>query len=150
MDHRSVAIAALLVFLPAGSQAQSSYQVVRPGDGQMSCEALAAGINALYGEIADEAQGAQRRAEGRQAAGRVGRGLLSGLARGATILGYNNGLGDGAGGALASSAIAGVADEIANAPTPEPGPAPEVEGSRETPRQQRLAHLRSLFDSRSC
>lgn len=150
MTLRSAVIAAVLILAPAASHAQSGYAVVRSGDGQMTCEALTSSMNALHGEIAEQARRAQRQAEGRQTAGRVGRGLLSGLAQGATMLGYSGGLGEGAGGAIASSALAGVANQIANAPPSEATPVPAEPAAQDTPRHQRLAHLNSLFSARPC
>jgi hypothetical protein len=147
MKTRMLLIAALIA-APLPAAAQTGYEVVRLGDGQKTCEVLAADIGALRSEIQALDERARRGAEGRRTAGRMGRGLLAGLAQGAAAVGFGGGMGDGVGGMIASQALSGVANQIANAPPPEePAAAPVVEDS---PQRQRLAHLTDLFGSRSC
>lgn len=147
MRLRLVALAvAAAVAGPAA--AQDSYEVVRLGDGQMACEALVSDMNTIRTEIREIERRTREGAEARQTAGRMGRGLLSGLARGAAAMGYGGALGDGIGGAVASQAIAGVANEIANAPPS--APAEAAPPPADTPRHQRLEHLTALFGSRGC
>lgn len=147
MNLRAAVLALVLTASAPMATAQEAYEVVRLGDGQLSCEALVSDMNAIRAEIAEAERRAREGAQARQTAGRMGRGLLSGLARGAAAMGYGGGLGDGIGGVVASQAIAGVATEMANAP---PSAAPESAPPAETPRHQRLAHLTSLFGGRGC
>lgn len=121
-----------------------NYQVVRAADSQMACEAMATEINALTAETQEQLQRAQRDAATRQTAGRVGRGLLSGLARGATMFGYGSSS-DAVTSAVAGAAVAGVAEQIANPSQAAPAPAAT---QPDTPQLQRLNHLRGLYGGR--
>lgn len=136
------------------------YQVVRAGDGQMTCDALMTEINGLNDTIRRQAERAQRNAERnaqtRQAAGRVGRGFLSALAQGAQYYGAGAlGVG-GSDSALtnmaASAAVSTVADGLAgaaNAPVADAPPPPAAPAApAETPERQRITHLTTLFGSR--
>jgi hypothetical protein len=146
--HLAALAAAASIGAAAPVAAQDAYEVVRPGDGQMTCEALVSDMNTIRTEISEIERRTREGAQARQAAGRMGRGLLSGLARGAAAMGYGGALGDGVGGMVASQALAGVANEMANAPLPAPAAAPPE--AAESPRHQRLAHLTSLFATRGC
>lgn len=139
--------ALLIAATPMQALAQDAYEVVRVGDSEMTCEALTSTINALGAEIQQQEVAAARSAQNRETAGRVGRGLLSGLARGASMMGYGGG-GDGIGGAVAAQALAGVADSIASAPpaSPAPAPAPAVQ----SPQQRRMQHLQGIHAVRPC
>lgn len=148
MRLRLAAIAAAAAAAAGPATAQEAYEVVRLGDGQMACEALVADMNTIRAEIREIERRTREGAEARQTAGRVGRGLLSGLAQGAAAMGYGGALGNGVGGAVASQAIAGVANELANAPPSAPVEA--APPATDSPRHQRLAHLTSLFGSRGC
>lgn len=150
--HAALCAAALAAASASDAAALTlqSYEVVRLGDSQLSCEALAADMTAIRSEIAEMDRRARDGAQARQSAGRLGRGLLSGLARGAAAMGYGGNLGDGAGGALATQAIAGVASEIANAPPAAEPPAESAASPQDSPRHQRLAHLTALFQGRAC
>ncbi len=144
----ALAAAAAAAAAAAPAIAQEAYQVVRLGDGQMTCEALVSDMNTIRTEIGEIERRTREGAQARQTAGRVGRGLLSGLARGAAAMGYGGGMGDGVGGVVASQALAGVANEIANAPAS--APAEATPPAADSPRHQRLAHLTALFGSRGC
>lgn len=146
--HLVAIVAACSVVIAAPAAAQDAYEVVRLGDGQMTCAVMLQNMNTIRNEISEMERRTREGAEARQTAGRVGRGLLSGLARGAAAMGYGGGLGDGVGGVVASQALAGVANEIANAPPS--APAEAAPPATDTPRHQRLAHLTSLFGSRGC
>lgn len=145
----SIAAAASILSL-ATSQvafAQSGFQVLRTGDSELTCEALVTEINGLNQTVRQQAERAQRNAQTRQTAGRVGRGLLSGLARGAQVFAYGSTSTEALGGLVASSAASGVAQEIANGasqPAQPPQPLPAVD----TPEQHRLTHLTGIHGQR--
>jgi hypothetical protein len=146
----TVGVAVGLAAGPIQAQSNAPYQVIRMNDSTMTCEALIGEINTLSEEVRRQSADAERAARNRQTAGAVGRGLLSGLARGASMFGGGGGGGDGAmAGAVAASALAGLANEAAAsgaaasaaAPTAPPPPSPQSE---------RIAHLTSLLQSRPC
>ena len=65
------------------------YEVVKAGDRDQSCQALGDEINGLIAEVARQQKRADREAAGgTRAAGAMGRGLLSGLAYGASSMAY--------------------------------------------------------------
>lgn len=132
------------VSTPLAAAAQS-YAVVRPGDDEATCEALIAEINTLTAEVERQQQQAQRSAQTRQTAGRLGRGLLSGLARSAGSLAYGGSM-ENVGAAVAANTASNVANEIAMGGSQ---PAPQVEPVN-TPQKQRLDHLRSISAVRPC
>lgn len=139
-------LAAAVVSAPFAAAAQS-YAVVRPGDNEATCEALVAEINTLTAEVERQQQQAQRSAQTRQTAGRLGRGLLSGLARSASSLAYGGSM-DNVGAAVAANAASSVANEIATggataAPAPQAAPV-------NTPQKQRLDHLQAISAVRPC
>lgn len=145
----TVGVAVGLTAGPIQAQSNAPYQVIRMNDSTMTCEALIGEINTLSEEVRRQTADAERAARNRQTAGAVGRGLLSGLARGASMFGGGGG-GDGAmAGAVAASALAGLANEAAAsgaaasaaAPPAPPPPSPQTE---------RIAHLTSLLQSRPC
>lgn len=138
-------LAAAVVSAPFAAAAQS-YAVVRPGDNEATCEALIAEINTLTAEVERQQQQAQRSAQTRQTAGRLGRGLLSGLARSAGSLAYGGSL-ENAGAAVAANAASSVASEIASGGGG--APAPQVEPVN-TPQKQRLDHLQGISAVRPC
>jgi len=126
-------------------------QVVRTTDSEMTCEALTTNINALNEEVRHQAESARRGAATRQTAGRLGRGLLSGLARGAASGAVNMAYGDGGiGGMVASQAVGGVAKEVVNGVSTAPAPATTPAAPTVTPQQQRLTHLTDLHRARPC
>lgn len=127
------ALSAAMLLQTPGNEAS---MIIRPSDSDMTCEALAAEVNELSAQLRER----QQRAETARTAGRVGRGLLSGLARGANMFGY--GSSEGAMAAVAVTAAAGAADQMAASPGAT-APAATVE-------QQRIEHLTGLRASRSC
>lgn len=138
---------ALAASITTGAVAQDrNYQVVRAADSQMTCEAMSTEINALLAETQEQLQRAQRGAASRQTAGRVGRGLLSGLARGATMFGYGSST-ESIASAAAGAAVAGVATQMTTPGQTEPAPAV---AQPDTPQLQRLNHLRGLYGARPC
>lgn len=148
MHFRLFVSAAVAVTFAAGPlQAQSAdpYEVVRLNDNAMTCEALVGEINALSNEVRQQTANAARASRNRQTAGAVGRGLLSGLAQGASMFGVG---GDGIGGAVAASAISGLANQAASAVAS--GPTEQAEAAPLSPQAERLAHLNNLNRNRAC
>ena len=141
---------AVLAFAVQPAAAQD-FQVVREGDSQMACDVMTAEINGLNQTIREKAERAQRNAQTRQTAGRMGRGLLSGLAQGAQMMGYGalGNTGNAVTNAVASAAVSGVAQELANgaSQSSQAAPAPAAAPS-ESPEQQRLAHLMGIHGQR--
>lgn len=131
--------------------AQRNFQVVREGDSEMACETMTAEINTLNQQVREQADWAQRNAQTRQAAGRMGRGLLSGLAQGAQMMGYGalGNSGNAVTNAVTSAAISGVASEIANsASQPSEAQSQPAAAPTESPQQQRLNHLMGIHGQR--
>lgn len=137
----------------AAQDAPAAYQVVRVGDGQMSCEALVAQINALSAE-ADAARSAavagavaaQQRAASRAQGGQTAKRLaLGGLAGGLAYMPF--------GGGLASFAVRSAAVNAANAAAVGTDvvqvntAAPEV---AESPQAKRLTHLNAILQRKGC
>lgn len=143
----AVTAALTLVSGAAPAFAAPDYQVVRAGDNEASCEALLAEINSLNAEVQRQQEQAQRSAQTRQTAGRLGRGLLSGLARSASTLAYGGSM-ENVGSAVAANAAHSVANEIASGGG-NAQPAPQVEAVN-TPQKQRLDHLQSISAVRPC
>jgi hypothetical protein len=149
MKIRLLAVTSLAVSVVAGPlQAQSAapYEIVRMNDSAMTCEALIGEINGLSDEVRRQTADAERAARNRQTAGAVGRGLLGGLARGASMFGYGGGS-DGIGGAVAASAIASIASEAASSASSPAAPAAPPSAS---PQSQRLTYLTDLHRTRAC
>ncbi|MFJ6024837.1 hypothetical protein ACIQC9_09630 [Brevundimonas sp. NPDC092305] len=133
---------------PQTAQAQSRrFQVVREGDSRMACDVMTDEINTLNQTVRQQQERAQRNAQNRETGGRVGRGLLSGIARGAQVFAYGSTSPEALGGLVASSAASGVATEMANSagqPAPPPQPLPEVD----TPENDRLKLLMGMHSQR--
>jgi len=142
----SAAVAATFVAGPLQAQSAATYEVVRLNDNAMTCEALIGEINTLSNEVRQQTADAARASRNRQTAGAVGRGLLSGLAQGASMFG--GGGGNGLGGAVAASALAGLANQAATASATAPVEQPAAAAA--TPQAERLAHLTELSRNRSC
>lgn len=144
----AAAAALTLVSSAAPAIAAPDYQVVRAGDNEASCEVLLSEINSLNAEVQRQQEQAERNAKSRQTAGRLGRGLLSGLARSATSFAYGSTSTDAMAGIVAANAASGVANEIASGGG-NAQPAPQVEPVN-TPQKQRLDHLQSISAVRPC
>ncbi|RZJ02033.1 MAG: hypothetical protein EON90_00070 [Brevundimonas sp.] len=141
----STAVAAIFVAGPL--QAQSApYEVVRMNDNAMTCEALIGEINTLSNEVRQQTADAARASRNRQTAGAVGRGLLSGLAQGVSMFG--GGGNNGIGGAVAASALSGLANQAAS--TAASAPTEQPAAAAPSPQAERLAHLNDLNRSRGC
>lgn len=144
----ALALAAMLAADPALAEPESSaapYQVLRSGDRKMSCEALSVEVNALNATVLAQTEKTRKEAKASQGRSAVGKGLLSGLAKGASFMGgYSNSVG----GMLATTAASGVAQEMASnvgkAPATPPAATPA------TPEQQRVTHLTGIYKQKAC
>jgi hypothetical protein len=132
---RSTLLLALVV--PSIAAAAKPYEVVRPGDSEMSCEQLTAEINTLN-EAVRTAQQEQAQRENRN---RMAKGVLGGLASAAPLLGGKLGGGLVTQYAL-SGALQGIQGAAAGPATAAPAAAP--------PEQQRLDHISEVFRNRPC
>lgn len=134
------AIAALAV---GAAQAKPAYQVMRPADSTLTCEALSTEINTLNAEVVELNAKAAKKAKTGKA---LSRGLLSGLAQAAPMLGYAGGnssmVGSIAGTVGQGMARQALADDAAK--PDEPAAAPIL------PEQQRLTHLNGLYRAKLC
>ncbi|MFT3975814.1 MAG: hypothetical protein QM688_01675 [Sphingomonas bacterium] len=129
-----LATAALLAPAPlhAGKGAEPvPFETVKAGDRDMSCEALAAEINALDGQRQAAGAGAKKK--------KGGLGFLKMLGAASPILGVA-----GSGGAVASSAM-GAAGSVAGGMAAGSGNAEDM-----MLRSQRKQRLMGIFDERKC
>lgn len=130
---RSTLLLALIV--PSVAAAAQPYEVVRAGDGEMSCEQLTVEINALN----DAMRTAQQEQTQRDNRNRVAKGVLSGLAGAAPLLGGKLG-----GGLVTQYALNGALQGIQS------GAAVKATATAAPPEQQRLEHISELFRNRRC
>ncbi len=136
---------------PAVAADPAIYQVLRPGDRQMSCEALGNEANTLNAELQAEQVEAAKRAKKAKA----GKGLLGGATGGVLAAGARYGLARGMlGGAispLAAQAAVAATDSVAMsagqavANSGDTGAAPTV-----SPKQQRMNHLLAIYNDKQC
>jgi hypothetical protein len=133
----------------AFADSQTPYQVLRPGDNELSCETLSTEINSLNAEVLKLNEQSQKQAKLGRTGASVGKGVFTGLARGASIIGYGSTSSQAFAGLLASNVAAGVAQQVAtDAASPQaPVPATPIQI---TPQQQRLSHLTGIYRGRSC
>jgi len=131
----------------ASAADQAPYQVLRPGDKELSCEVLAKEINDLNAEVLAQNKQAQRQAKAGRTGAVLGKGAFAGLARGVSIIGYGSTSPEAFAGLLASNVAAGVAQEAANAPAAASEP---VAPAQVTPQQQRLTELTGIYRGRPC
>lgn len=136
---------------PAPAIDPGVYQVLRTGDRQMSCEALAGEANTLNAEIMAEQEEAAKKAKkakaGKGLMGGVGGGVLAGAARygiGRSMLG-------GALSPLAAQAAVAVTDSAAQSA----GQAIASSGDQTapatvSPKQQRMNYLLSIYREKAC
>lgn len=142
------AVAALLT---SSALAAPVYEVLRVGDSEKTCEVLTGEINALNAEVAELNAKATKKAAAAKSGKALGKGLLSGLAQAAPMLGSYGGFGNnGMASMIASQAASGVAQQAltsaANAPeAPAEAAAPQI-----TPQQQRLTHLMGIYRAKPC
>ena len=133
---------------PAFAPDPAVYQVLRPGDRQMSCEQLSYEANGLNAQLLADAQASQKKA-GRSKAGRaVGGAVAGGAMRTAGRIGLARfGGGLGAVGFLAAHAANDVASESTAKVIAEGG---ATDGPGVTPQQQRMNHLLGLYREKAC
>lgn len=129
--------------------AAAPYQVLRPGDSELSCEVLSTEINSLNAEVLKLNEQAQKRAKFGSTGASLGKGVFSGLARSASIIGYGSTSPEAVAGMLASNVAAGVAQQVATDAASPQQPAPAAP-TQITPQQQRLSHLTGIYRGRPC
>lgn len=141
----------------AGTQTAAAapvYQVVRMGDGQLSCEELVTQVNTLTAE-ADAArssamaaaQASQQRAQNRAAnAGVIKRAAFGGLASGMAYMPFGGGL---ASFAMRSAAV-NAAGAAANGPQVIQVDTSAAAPAAEPPEAKRLAHLNGVLQRKGC
>lgn len=142
MPRISIAVAAAHLILAGAANAQTPYQVLRPGDNDAACEVLSTEINALNAEVLALNKKAERQAK----TASLSKGVFAGLARSASVIGYGSTSPEAMTGLLASSVAAGVAQEVANGAAAPPPAVPQ----QITPQQQRLTHLTGIYRGRPC
>jgi len=143
-----VAAVTSMLAAPALAGEEIAFEVLRPGDSEMSCAGLSAEIEALNAEVLELNQQAKRRAKASRTTAAVGKGVFSGLARGVSIIGYGSTSPEAFAGLLASNVAAGVAQQVASDAT---APFPTVAASPATsPQQQRLDNLNTIYRERPC
>ncbi|WP_162928267.1 hypothetical protein [Sphingopyxis terrae] len=128
---------AATLFVPAPSYAKKqveapAFQTVKPGDREMSCEALAAEINSLDGQRQADASAKQKK--------KKGLGFLKMLGAASPILGVA-----GSGGAVASTAM-GAAGSVAGGM----GGSGQEDAEAMLQRNQRKQRLMGIFDEKKC
>ncbi len=129
----------------------SIYQVLRTGDRQMSCEALAAEANTLNAELIAEQQDAARKAKKSKA----GKGLMGGAAGGLMAGAARYGLARGMVGGALSPLVAQAAVAATDATAMAAGNAIANSGDEGapatvSPKQQRMNHLLGLYREKQC
>lgn len=137
--HTSIlgGLIAVMLIAPAPTYAKKQaepqpFQIVKPGDREMSCEALAAEINTLDGQRQADASAKQKK--------KKGLGLLKMLGAASPILGVA-----GSGGAIASTAM-GAAGSAASGM----GASGQEGAEAMLQRNQRKQRLMSIFDEKKC
>lgn len=138
------------VLISSAAVAAEPYQVLRPGDNDAACEVLSKEINALNAEVLALNQKAERQAKAGRAGLALGKGVFSGLARSASMMGYGgSSSSDALASMLVSNVAASVAQEVASGTAAAPDPA-TAQPAQITPQQQRLSHITSIFRARPC
>lgn len=132
----------------ASAADQSTFQVLRTGDSELSCEGLSTEINTLNADVLKLNEQAQKQAKASRTGAAVGKGVFSGLARGVSIIGYGSTSPEAFAGLLASNVAAGVAQQVAS-DAAAPSSATAVPG-QVTLQQQRLEHLNAIYRAKPC
>lgn len=136
---------------PAPAIDPSIYQVLRTGDRQMSCEALAGEANTLNAELMAEQQEAAKKSRKAKAGKGIMGGAAGGLMAGAARYGLARGMMGGALSPLVAQAAVAATDSTAMAA----GAAIANSGddgapATVSPKQQRMNHLLSLYREKQC
>ncbi len=136
---------------PAAPIDPSIYQVLRTGDRQMTCEALAGEANTLNAELMTEQQEAAKKAKKAKAGKGIMGGAAGGLMAGAARYGLARGMVGGAFSPLVAQAAVAATDATAVAA----GNAIANSGddgapATVSPKQQRMNHLLGLYREKQC
>ena len=146
---RTLVVVAMTSMLAAPAMAgEAAFEVLRPGDGEMSCAGLSTEIDALNADVLKLNQQAEKKAKASRTTAAVGKGVFSGLARGVSIIGYGSTSPEAFAGLLASNVAAGVAQHVAS-DAGAPAQA-VVSSSAISPQQMRLDNLNTLYRERPC
>ena len=122
------------------------YEVLRPGDRDMSCQQLASEANALNAQLLAQQNAKANSARNKQVAGAVGGGLLKSAGHfGLSHFGGFGGMGGLIARQAAEQATDAAAQAVATSGQEDPNAAPGV-----TPEQQRMNHLLGLYKEKSC
>lgn len=141
---KSIVSVLLLAFaLPGVGRADTPADIVRVGDSQLSCEKLAAEINALTAAAGTAREAAAKR----ESQARATKGLLKGLAGGALSMAPS--LLGGRGGMMTQLALNGALQGVQAGSVPAV-PSAAAPASAPGPEEQRLAHLSDLFGKNGC
>ncbi len=138
----STGLAVSHCFAQEPAAADQPYQVLRPGDRDMSCEQLASEANSLNAVILSQ-QKSRDSGASHKVAGAVGGGLLKSAGR--FGLGRIGGFGGLVARAAADQAANSAGEAIANGGDSSANAAPTV-----TPEQQRMNHLLGLYKEKGC
>lgn len=126
------------------------YQVLRPGDRQMSCAQLGAEANTLNAYLMtqqqEQAKQAQRAKQGRGVMGGLAGGVLGGAAR----YGLARGMVGGAFSPYAAQAMASVAESSSQAVGQAIAQGGDVPVATVSPEQQRMNHLLVIYREKGC
>ncbi|MDP2258333.1 MAG: hypothetical protein Q8J89_01275 [Caulobacter sp.] len=136
---------------PAATLDPSIYQVLRTGDRQMSCEALANEANTLNAELMAEQQEAAKKSRKAKTGKGVMGGAAGGLMAGAARYGLARGMMGGALSPLVAQAAVAATDSTAAAAGAAIANSGDDGGpATVSPKQQRMNHLLSLYREKQC
>ncbi len=148
--NRTLLVATVISMLATHALAddQAGFEVIRPGDSEMSCAGLSSEISVLNADVLKLNQQAEKQANASRATAAIGKGVFSGLARGISVIGYGSTSPEAFAGLLASNVAAGVAQHVASdAVTPSSS---AVTSPPASPQQQRLENLNTIYRARPC
>ena len=148
MKQTLVIVAMTSVLAAPALAGEIAFEVLRPGDGEMSCAGLSTEIDALNADVLKLNQQAEKQAKASRTTAAVGKGVFSGLARGVSIIGYGSTSPEAFAGLLASNVAAGVVQHVASdASTPAQA---AVSSPVTSPQQRRLDSLNTIYRERPC
>lgn len=129
----------------------SVYQVLRTGDRQMTCEALANEANTLNAELMAEQEAAAKAAKKKKAGKGLMGGAAGGVMAGAARYGLARGMLGGALSPLAAQAAVAVTDSTAAAAGRAIAESGETDApATVSPKQQRMNHLLGIYREKAC
>jgi len=158
---RTLCAVAVLSAVAGAAQARSNdaaaepapvYEVLRTGDKDMSCEALAAESNSLNAKLIADQQAAAKKARQGQAGRNMMGGLAGGVLGGAARYGLARGMIGGAFSPALAQGLVAVTDHAAVSVGETMAHAGEGDAAAPTvsPEQQRMNHLLSLYKDKGC